>query len=177
MSNRPLGKDLLDGQSQDYVALAIKRHIEEVDAKKDDENALPRIIGVEGSWGSGKSNMLLQLQEKLKSNYYFFTYDAWGNQEDLQRRSILESLTDELIQKEMLVKDTQIKVLDTDLDKEPTIMRCSYGGLYQGVRLNAIDHSNCTNIDGRNETSKCTVLVSMGSIGSNTISILCVFDL
>ena len=83
MSNRPLGKDLLDGQSQDYVALAIKKHIEEVDAKKDDENALPRIIGVEGSWGSGKSNMLLQLQEKLKSNYYFFTYDAWGNQEDL----------------------------------------------------------------------------------------------
>lgn len=126
LSNRPLGKDLLDGQSQDYVALAIKRHIEEVDAKKDDENALPRIIGVEGSWGSGKSNMLLQLQEKLKSNYYFFTYDAWGNQEDLQRRSILESLTDELIQKEMLVKDTQIKVLDTDLDKEPTIMRCSW---------------------------------------------------
>ena len=73
LSNRPLGKDLLDGQSQDYVALAIKKHIEEVDAKKDDENALPRIIGVEGSWGSGKSNMLLQLQEKLKSNYYFFT--------------------------------------------------------------------------------------------------------
>ena len=126
LSNRPLGKDLLDGQSQDYVALAIKKHIEEVDAKKDDENALPRIIGVEGSWGSGKSNMLLQLQEKLKSNYYFFTYDAWGNQEDLQRRSILELLTDKLIQEEMLVKDTQIKVLDTDLDKEPTIMRCSW---------------------------------------------------
>ena len=38
LSNRPLGKDLLDGQSQDYVALAIKKHIEEVDAKKDDEN-------------------------------------------------------------------------------------------------------------------------------------------
>ena len=26
LSNRPLGKDLLDGQSQDYVAQAIKKH-------------------------------------------------------------------------------------------------------------------------------------------------------
>ena len=76
LSNRPLGKDLLDGKSQDYVAQAIKKHIEEVDLEMDTQNSLPRIIGVEGSWGSGKSNMLLQLQDKLKSNYYFFTYDA-----------------------------------------------------------------------------------------------------
>lgn len=126
LSNKPLGKDLLDGQSQDYVAQAIKKHIEEVDLKKDTQNALPRIIGVEGSWGSGKSNMLLQLQDKLKSNYYFFTYDAWGNQEDLQRRSILEQLTDELIQEEQLVKDTEITILDTDLDKEPTVKKCTW---------------------------------------------------
>ena len=108
LSNRPYGKDLLDGQSQDYVAQAIKKHIEEVDLEKVSNNILPRIIGVEGSWGSGKSNMLLQLQDKLKSNYYFFTYDAWGNQEDLQRRSILEQLTEELIREEQLVNDTEI---------------------------------------------------------------------
>ena len=126
LSNRPLGKDLFGGQSQDYVAQAIKKHIEDVDAKEDYNNALPRIIGVEGTWGSGKSNMLLQLHEKLKSNYYFFTYDAWGNQEDLQRRSILEQLTDELIREERLVKDTEITILDTDLDKEPTVKKCSW---------------------------------------------------
>ena len=126
LSNKPLGEDLYDGRSQDYVAQAIKKHIEDVDGKKDSPNALPRIIGVEGSWGSGKSNMLLQLQEKLKANYYFFTYDAWGNQEDLQRRSILELLTDELIREERLVKDTEITILDTDLDKEPTVKKCSW---------------------------------------------------
>lgn len=126
LSNRPLGKDLFDGQSQDYVAQAIRKHMEDVDAVKGESNILPRIIGVEGSWGSGKSNMLLQLQEKLKSNYYFFTYDAWGNQEDLQRRSILEQLTDELIREGQLVKDTEITILDTDLDKEPTVKKCSW---------------------------------------------------
>ena len=126
LSNRPLGKDLFDGQSQDYVAQAIKKHIEDVDAPGREDRILPRIIGVEGSWGSGKSNMLLQLQEKLKSNYYFFTYDAWGNQEDLQRRSILEQLTDELIREKQLVKETEITILDTDLDKEPTVKKCSW---------------------------------------------------
>lgn len=126
LSNRPLGKDLLDGKSQDYVAQAIKKHIEEVDLEMDTQNSLPRIIGVEGSWGSGKSNMLLQLQDKLKAKYYFFTYDAWGNQEDLQRRSILEQLTDELIREEQLVKDTEITILDTDLDKEPTVKKCTW---------------------------------------------------
>lgn len=126
LSNRPLGEDLLDGKSQDYVAKAIKKHMEEVDAEKNKVNTLPRIIGVEGTWGSGKSNMLLRLQDKLKSNYYFFTYDAWGNQEDLQRRSILEQLTDDLIQKELLVKETEITILDTDLDQEPTVKKCSW---------------------------------------------------
>lgn len=126
LPNRPLGKDLLDGQSQEYVAQAIKKHIEEVDAPDNDGKVLPRIIGVEGSWGSGKSNMLLQLKDKLKANYHFFTYDAWGNQEDLQRRSILEQLTDELITEELLVKETEITVLDTDLDKEPTPVKCSW---------------------------------------------------
>ena len=125
LSNMPLGIDLMDGHSQDIVAEAIKRHMMEEDAESNDKNTLPRIIGVEGAWGSGKSNMLIQLQEKLKS-YYFFTYDAWGNQEDLQRRSILEQLTDELIQKKLLVKDTEITVLNTNLDEEPTPIRCSW---------------------------------------------------
>lgn len=125
LSNMPLGIDLMDGHSQNIVAEAIKRHMMEADAENNDKNTLPRIIGVEGAWGSGKSNMLIQLQEKLKS-YYFFTYDAWGNQEDLQRRSILEQLTDELIQKKLLVKDTEITVLNTNLDEEPTPIRCSW---------------------------------------------------
>ena len=39
--------------------------------------------------GSGKSNVVKLVQNLLKDNkikYHFFEYDAWGNQEDLQRR-------------------------------------------------------------------------------------------
>lgn len=124
LSNIPLGIDLMDGHSQGIVAEAIKSHMMEVDAESNG-NPLPHIIGVEGAWGSGKSNMLIQLREKLKS-YYFFTYDAWGNQEDLQRRSILEQLTDELINENLLIKDTEITVLNTNLDEEPTLIKCSW---------------------------------------------------
>lgn len=133
LSNKPQGEDLLDGQSQIKVADAIKKHIIEFDAdatdvnKDDNDIALPRIIGVEGAWGSGKSNMLKKLEEKLEGEgYVFFIYDAWGNQEDLQRRSILELLTQKLIDKEVLEGETQIMVLNTDLDKEPTPMNCTW---------------------------------------------------
>lgn len=55
------------------------------------------VIGVEGSWGSGKSQVINILQ-KLASNqstgkkYLFHTYDIWSAQEDLTRRSFLDSL-------------------------------------------------------------------------------------
>ncbi len=97
LPNRPIGEDLYDGQSQDRIADAIKAHILAVDAVEDNNSTLPRIIGIEGTWGSGKSNTLIQLDTKLGKDYHFFTYDAWGNQEDLQRRSLLQLLTTELI--------------------------------------------------------------------------------
>ena len=132
LSNKPSGLDLFDGQSQEKVAEAIKRHIVEVDAQPEPETeqerdkALPRIIGVEGSWGSGKSNTLLQLDKKLGDNYYFFTYDAWGNQEDLQRRSLLQQLTMKLIDDEMLVGDTTINVVSSALDFTPKPLSVSW---------------------------------------------------
>ena len=50
------------------MAQVIKKHMEEVDASDNDGKVLPRIIDVDGSWGSGKSNMQLSLKEKLKAN-------------------------------------------------------------------------------------------------------------
>lgn len=132
LSNKPLGVDLFDGQSQVKVAEAIKKHIVEVDTQPEPENeqerdkALPRIIGIEGSWGSGKSNTLLQLDRKLGDNYYFFTYDAWGNQEDLQRRSLLQQLTMKLIDDEMLVGDTTINIVSSALDFTPKPVSVSW---------------------------------------------------
>lgn len=51
LPNRPIGKDLYDGQSQDRVANAIKEHMLDVDAIENNNSTLPRIIGIEGSWG------------------------------------------------------------------------------------------------------------------------------
>jgi KAP family P-loop domain. len=132
LSNKPLGEDLFDGQSQDKVAMALMQHIQDVDSiaepkdEDEEEKVLPRIIGIEGKWGSGKSNTLLQLKKKLGKDYYFFTYDAWGNQEDLQRRSILQLLTNRLIKEEKLEGDTQIKRFSSAIDVRPELHTCSW---------------------------------------------------
>lgn len=77
---------------------------------------LPHIIGLEGDWGSGKSNVIKQLSDisGFDRSYYLFTYDAWGHQEDLQRRSILEVLTTELIKKEFLVGKGKVMLRNGD---------------------------------------------------------------
>ena len=50
--------------------------------------------------------------QKDGSDYFFFEYDAWGNQEDLQRRSLLEQLTDKLVTEEILIGHTEITTKD-----------------------------------------------------------------
>lgn len=110
LPDKPIGVDKFDGGSQESLSKAIVKHI----LARDNEvqnSILPRIIGIEGSWGSGKSNVVKLVQKQLKEErYHFFEYDAWGNQEDLQRRSLLEQLTDNLITEKILVGNTTIKV-------------------------------------------------------------------
>ncbi len=98
ISNQPCGIDKTDGHSQERLSNAIAEHITLTDSRKTHNN-IPRIIGLKGEWGVGKSNVIRQLQEneKIKSDYYIFEYDAWGHQEDLQRRSFLEALTERLL--------------------------------------------------------------------------------
>ncbi len=95
LSNKPEGEDLFDGKSQERLAKAMAKHIYETDAAK--EPFVSRLLGLEGKWGSGKSNVIGLLRKELSEKYTFFCFDAWGNQEDLQRRSILELLTKDLI--------------------------------------------------------------------------------
>lgn len=95
ISNKPKGEDMFEGKSQERLASAIAMHITETDKEKNPVFA--RLIGLEGKWGSGKSNVIQQIERNLKGTYTFFTFDAWGNQEDLQRRSILELLTRHLM--------------------------------------------------------------------------------
>lgn len=126
---KPMGDDLYEGHSQERVANAIAAHISSVDA--DEQSPMPRILGIEGEWGSGKSNVIKYLDEKILSKdktykYHFFNYDAWGHQEDLQRRSILELLTRELIGKKILSGQTKMLAFDEKVDKEPEVKNCSW---------------------------------------------------
>lgn len=109
ISNRPCGNDKYEGKSQERLAKAIAKHFKDTDSK-DSKICLPRIVGLEGIWGSGKSNVIRLLEKKLEGEYYFFEYDAWGHQEDLQRRSFLELLTSQLITDGILSGDTIVKI-------------------------------------------------------------------
>ena len=98
IQDKPQGIDKFDGASQESLSKAIAKHIKDNDSLTKDD-CLPRIIGIEGVWGAGKSNVVKLIEKHLQkdgSDYFFFEYDAWGNQEDLQRRSLLEQLTDKL---------------------------------------------------------------------------------
>lgn len=90
ISNAPIGDDLFEGQSQKTIATCIS------DLLLSDESC--KVIGIDGKWGSGKSNLvkIVEQNKDIKNTYFTFIYDAWGHQEDLQRRSILEELTEAL---------------------------------------------------------------------------------
>lgn len=88
ISKAPCGKDLFVGQTHEKTAEQITQKI------LSSEESL--MIGIDGSWGSGKSNLIQMIEKKMqeqKAESIFFTYDVWGHQNDMLRRSILEELT------------------------------------------------------------------------------------
>lgn len=110
LQNTPTGEDWYEGQSQQKLAETISGHILKNDAHTDKRQVIPRIIGIEGEWGSGKSNVVKLLVNKLGEKYIFYVYDAWGNQVDLQKRTILEQLTNQLVTSGDLKGDSNIVV-------------------------------------------------------------------
>lgn len=110
--DKPTGDDVFEGQSQTNLANYICEYIRSNDsASSRGREQMPRIIGLEGKWGSGKSNVVEKIKKDLEGEgYYTFTYDAWGHQEDLQRRSILETLTNALIEDKVLEGKVKIKM-------------------------------------------------------------------
>lgn len=108
LSKAPCNKDLFEGGAHQNLAKVISDEI-----RHDDKCT---IIGIDGGWGTGKSNLVGMIQEELssgenKGKYHFFTYDAWGHQSDLQRRTILEELTMDLV-------DGNVPILDENSWKD-----------------------------------------------------------
>ena len=78
------GDDHFEGKSHEHIANTILEQI---------ENGKSKLIGIEGKWGSGKSNILKIIEKKIKSSehkesFFFFPYNAWLHQNDLHRRVI-----------------------------------------------------------------------------------------
>lgn len=92
----PIGEDLFEGKSQEKVATNI------VDYLKENSESKKRVVGIDGEWGSGKSNVIEIIKKKTEKDFHIYTFDAWGHQEDLTRRTFLEGLTDDLIRNDLL---------------------------------------------------------------------------
>ena len=106
LSNAPLGEDLFEGKSQELIADAIVEQLK-LNANQRNPDLHHKMIGIEGAWGSGKSNLVEIVKKKLatkneKTTFHFFTYDVWGHQEDLQRKAILDELVNDLIENKVI---------------------------------------------------------------------------
>lgn len=71
IQNKPCGIDKFEGGSQERLAKTMAHHFRQNDSLCE-EDALPRIIGIEGIWGSGKSNVVRMLEKELSDKYYCF---------------------------------------------------------------------------------------------------------
>lgn len=107
IKNQPLGEDLFENKSQEKIASVISdKIIKDPDFK---------IIGIDGEWGSGKSNLVRLLEKKLESSHKFFVYDVWGHQEDEQRKAILIELTEYIKNEKGLLKSGDKKSWEAKL--------------------------------------------------------------
>lgn len=90
IQDEPTKTDLFHGGGHERTAHSLSRAI----VKFDDGD---RAIGLDGSWGSGKSSVVEMAARKLKERngrgrktYHFFTFDIWKSQGSVFRRSYLE---------------------------------------------------------------------------------------
>ena len=67
IQNKPCGIDKFAGRLPKRLAKTIARHFRQNDSLNE-ECSLPRIIGIEGIWGSGKSNEVKMLESELSDN-------------------------------------------------------------------------------------------------------------
>lgn len=99
IKNQPIGEDKFEGQAQENIAKAIVKMLEENSCQ---------MIGIDGGWGTGKSNLVgiveKELNKSSKGNFHVFTYDAWGHQGDLHRKAILQELIEFLCKTKKVLK-------------------------------------------------------------------------
>lgn len=91
--SNPDGKDGFPEEAHTKLANSISVLIK-------NKEPLSRIIGLEGDWGSGKSNVIKMIENNLATSHATYVHDLWRFQDDSQRRTLLESLTNHLCNKQ-----------------------------------------------------------------------------
>jgi len=96
LDDLPVDHDSFDGQGHDRIATAI------ADLIKNETGG--RAIALMGPWGSGKSTIVNLLKKKLENcqDIAVFEFDAWAHEGDPLRRSFLERLVEQLLEKRWL---------------------------------------------------------------------------
>ena len=102
VSTAPCNDDWFEGQSHKRIASKIADIIL--------DESQHGIIGIDGGWGSGKSNLVgltqkainEKIKDEKKKKYVFVTFDVWAHHTDYLRRSLLEEFIKSLMDQEVL---------------------------------------------------------------------------
>ena len=116
VSTAPCNDDWFEGQSHKRIASKIADIIL--------DESQHGIIGIDGGWGSGKSNLVgltqKAINEKIKDDkkkkYVFVTFDVWAHHTDYLRRSLLEEFIKSLMDQKVL-GDFWLEMIDMLLAK------------------------------------------------------------
>jgi hypothetical protein len=80
-------------------------------------------IGIEGSWGSGKSTVVSILKRKIEKEpemFHYFYFDAWAHEGDHLRRIFLESFISQLNTESQKLKDLEKEISNRKRKTETT---------------------------------------------------------
>lgn len=93
-----------------------------------------KVIGLLGSWGSGKSTVVNFIQNLLRADhsqgeFHCFNYDAWLHQSDPPRRAFIENLIRFLVEEKLTtevnwesdIKQLNNQIEDTETTSTPTL--------------------------------------------------------
>jgi hypothetical protein len=100
----PLSVTLLDDEPAEVDEFGAKGHEQVAQAIADlvRNESGGKVVGLEGSWGSGKSTVVRLLKEEVETagegspDTRVVVFDAWAHQDDPLRRTFLETLIDSL---------------------------------------------------------------------------------
>lgn len=126
ISNSAVGEDLLSGKAHERIADTIQRLIL-------NKNSETKIIGLDGPWGSGKSTVIKLIESKLATTHHVFVHDAWGHQEDLNRRAFLEGLVSSLVEQQQLEEEIWNEKLEYLLAKRSKTKTSTVPKLSNGI--------------------------------------------